>query len=78
MGCRSDSVNYRCLISVLTVLMVFAVVICIYNEGNRSDAGIRTITVYTLLVLLPGIALTICVSRKSGNGMSDKNHNINV
>lgn len=47
----------------LAVLIVFAVVICIYNESNHSDTGIRTIAICTLCVLLFGIAATILVSR---------------
>lgn len=60
----------------LAVLTVFAVVICIYNESNHPDAGIRTIAVCTLCVLLFGIAATILVSRKLGNRKSNKNHNV--
>lgn len=56
----------------LAVLTVFAVVICIYNEGNHPDAGIRIIAVCTLCVLLVGIAATILVSRKLENRKSNK------
>ena len=60
------------LLFTLAVLTVFAVVICIYNEGNQPDAGIRTIAICTLCVLLLGIAATILVSRKLGNRKSNK------
>ena len=56
----------------LAVLIVFAVVICIYNESNHPDARIRIIAVCTLCVLLFGIAATILVSRKLGNRKSNK------
>ena len=62
----------------LAVLTVFAVVICIYNEGNHSNTEIRIIAICTLCVLLLGIAVTIFISRKLGNRKSNKNHNINV
>ena len=70
--------TFCCLILALTVLTVFAVVICIYNESNHPDAGIRTIAICTLCVLLLGIAVSILISRKLGNRKSNKNHNINV
>lgn len=60
------------LIFTLAVLTVFAVVVCIYNESNHPDAGIRIIAVCTLCVLLLGIAATILVSRKLGNRKSNK------
>lgn len=66
------------LIFILAVLTVFAVVICIYNESNHSDTGIRIIAICTLCILLLGIATTIFISRKLGNRKSNKNHNINV
>ena len=56
----------------LAVLIVFAVVICIYNESTPPDARIRIIAVCTLCVLLFGIAATILVSRKLGNRKSNK------
>lgn len=56
----------------LAVLIVFALVICIYNESNHSDTGIRTIAICTLCALLLGIAATILISRKLGNRKSNK------
>lgn len=56
----------------LAVLTAFTVVICLYNESNHPDAGIRTITICTLCVLLFGIAATILVSRKLGNKKFNK------
>ena len=64
--------TFCCMVFTLAVLTVYAVVICIYNESNRADAGIRTITVCTLCVLLLGIAATILVSRKLGNRKFNK------
>ena len=49
------------LLFTLAVLTVFAVVICIYNESNHPDAGIRTITICTLCILLLGIAAAIFI-----------------
>ena len=60
------------LLFTLAVLTVFAVVICIYNESNHPDAGIRTITIFTLCVLLLGIAAAIFIGRKLGNRRSNK------
>lgn len=60
------------LLFTLAVLTVFAVVICIYNESNHPDAGIRIIAVCTLCVLSLGIAAAILVSRKLGNRKSNK------
>lgn len=60
------------LLFTLAVLTVFAVIVCIYNESNHPDAGIRIIAVCTLCVLLLGIAATILVSRKLGNRKSNK------
>lgn len=60
------------LLFTLAVLTVFAVVICIYNESNHPDAGIRTIIICTLCVLLLGIAATIFISRKWRNRKSNK------
>ena len=69
--------NVACgMVFTLAVLTVFAVVICIYNESNYPDAGIRIIAVCTLCVLLFGIAATILVSWKLGNRKSNKNHNV--
>lgn len=62
--------TFCCMVFTLVVLIVFAVVICIYNESNHSDTGIRTIC--TLCVLLLGIAATILVSRKLGNRKFNK------
>ena len=60
------------LLFTLAVLTVFAVVICIYNESNHPDAGIRTITICTLCILLLGIAAAIFIGRKLGNRKSNK------
>lgn len=56
----------------LAVLTVFAVVICIYNESNHPDTGIRIIAICTLCILLLSIAATILVSRKLRNRKSNK------
>ena len=59
--------TFCCIILTMTIFIVFAVIVCVYNESNHPDAVIRTIAVCTSCVLLAGIAVIIFISQKFGN-----------